>query len=112
MASRTLSYYADDAAAAWMGRQAALEGRSASQIIGDALRLYRGLPDEARRALRAARHHGREEETVRAAARAILLSLEAANRERVAAEIRASGRPLPAGEDDLLDEAVRLAAET
>lgn len=111
MASKTLSYYADDAASAWMGRQAALEGRSTSQIIGDALRLYRGLPDEARRALRAARHQGREDETMRAAARAILLTLEAANRERIAAQVRASGRPLPAGEDDLLAEAAKLVEE-
>jgi hypothetical protein len=109
MPSRTLSYYADESMAAWMNEQATIEGRSVSQIIGDALRFYRGLPDEARRVLRVAQRQGTDGEALRAAARTILLRHETENRQRVAEAIRASERELPDDEDALLEEAVRLA---
>jgi hypothetical protein len=108
LASKTLSYYADETLAAWMSEQTVREGRTASQIIGDALRLYRDLPDVARRGLRVARHHGRSEAAMRAAARAILLALETESRAEIARQIRASGQDIEEGEEDILAEAVRL----
>jgi hypothetical protein len=109
MAGKTLSYHANEAVVGWISGQAALEGRSTSQIIGDALQLYRALPEAARRSLRLARQRGQEGPVMRVAARAILTALEEENRREIAAQIRATGRPLPDTEDDLLEEAVRLA---
>jgi hypothetical protein len=69
MAGKTLSYHANEAVVGWISGQAALEGRSTSQIIGDALQLYRALPETARRSLRLARQRGQEGPVMRVAAR-------------------------------------------
>lgn len=108
MASKTLSYHADETVVGWISDQTALEGRSTSQIIGDALQLYRALPEAARRSLRLARQRGKEGLVMRVAARAILTALEEENRREIAEQIRATGRPLPETEAGLLQEAVRL----
>lgn len=111
MSGKTISAYADDMTAARVASMAKTEDRSPAQIAAAALRLYVGLPAEARQALRQIEAMDRPDtlnQTQRAIARVLIdQRYELAHQEMMTQMPAATD----ATEEALQTEAIRLTAK-
>ena len=111
MAGQSISAHADAATVARLRQTATREGRTQSQITASSLKLYLGLPDMVRAALRDVETLGTPEDQhnmMRAIARTVASTQYEVARRRVAEGMRLDNEALLETDEDILTEAVRI----
>jgi hypothetical protein len=111
MAGQSISAHADAATVTQLRQTARREGRTPSQLTAASLKLYLGMPDAVRTALRDIEALGTAEDQhnmIRAIARAVVATQYEVSRRAVAETVRPDDAADLATDDAILAEAVRV----
>jgi hypothetical protein len=113
MAGQSISAHADAETVTQLRQTARREGRTPSQLTAASLKLYLGLPDAVRTALRDIEAIGTQEDRhnmMRAIARTVVATQYELSRRRVAQTMQLDNEANLSTDDAILAEAVRATA--
>jgi hypothetical protein len=114
MAGQSISAHADAATVTQLRQMARREGRTPSQLTAASLKLYLGMPDAVRSALRDIDALGTPEDQhnmMRAIARTVVATQYELSRRKVAESMRLDDEADLSTDDAILAEAVRVTAK-
>jgi hypothetical protein len=114
MAGQSISAHTDAATVAQLRQTARREGRTQSQLTAASLKLYLGMPDAVRTALRDVEALGTPEDQLnmmRAIARAVVSAQYEVSRRKVAESMQLENEAELSTDDAILAEAVRAVAK-
>lgn len=114
MAGQSISAHADAATVTQLRQTARREGRTQSQLTAASLKLYLGMPEAVRTALRDVEALGTPEDQhnmMRAMARAVVATQYEVSRRRVAQTMRCDNEADLSTDEAILSQAVRVTAQ-